>query len=178
MSKLRKNTVAKATKLPSSPINSEGSCSESDAESDVESKRRRKPTKKSRLNYHQYEHLLPHATMAIASTHNDKAQPSHNNYKTSIGDASDLQSNCKDSEVSSSNIILQEKTHEMEKLHKILQTSYMDIETEMLMVYILFFTIAPYLLYSGIKYDNRALLSIGVVLLLCAITNIFMLLWK
>jgi len=78
----------------------------------------------------------------------------------------------------SNNIKLQAKTHEIEKLHKTLQTSYMNIETEMLMANVLFFTIAPYLLYSGIKYDNRALLSIGIILLLYAITNIFMLLWE
>ena len=170
MSKLQSKSIAKAIKRPSSPINSEISDSESDsescAESDVESKQRRKPTKKSRSHYPRNEHLL---SLSMAT--------SVGRTKKSVETPSAAQNNCDGCVIkASNNIKLQAKTHEIEKLHKSLLTSYMNIETEMLMAYVLFFTVAPYLLYSGIKYDNRALLSIGIVLLLYAITNIFMLL--
>jgi hypothetical protein len=161
MSTLRKNSVAKTAKLPSSPDNSD---SDAGSESDVESKHRRKPSKKSRLNVNHLEHLAP---LVIADAASDN--------KASVA----VQSKCDECVVkASNNIKLQAKTQEIEKLHQSLQTSYMNIETEILMGYVLFFTIAPYILYSGIKYDNRALLSIGIVLLLYAITNIFMLLWE
>jgi len=163
MSTLRKNSVAKTTKLPSSPDNSD---SDAGSESDVESKHRRKPSKKSRLNVHHLEHLAPRPLVIADAASDNKASVT-------------LQSKCDGCVVkASNNIKLQAKTQEIEKLHQSLQTSYMNIETEILMGYVLFFTIAPYILYSGIKYDNRALLSIGIVLLLYAITNIFMLLWE
>ena len=161
MPTLRKNSVAKATKRPTSPILSE--MSESDIESntsDVESKHRRKPAKKSRLNF---PNVHQSSLSTMIADDNEAPVTTQNNCESCIVEASN-------------NIKLQAKTSEIEKLHKTLQTSYMNIETEMLMAYVLFFTVAPYLLYSGIKYDNRALLSIGIVLLLYAITNIFMLL--
>jgi len=120
MSTLRKNSVAKAAKLPSSPDNSD-SASESD--SDGESKHRRKPAKKSRLNSHHSVHL---SSLSMPMPDPEPA-------------VDVLQNKCDGCIVeASNNIKLQAKTHEIEKLHKTLQTSYMNIETEMLMAYVLF----------------------------------------
>ena len=73
---------------------------------------------------------------------------------------------------------VQTKLQTFEAQYEKLKTSYINIETEMFMVYVLFFTIAPYLLFAGIRYDNKALVSIAIVLLLYAITNLFMFLWE
>ena len=61
-----------------------------------------------------------------------------------------------------------------EQKYNSLKESFMNLETEMLMVQILFITLGPYILYNGIKYDNRALTSISIVLILYAATNIFL----
>ena len=126
--------------------------------------RHRKPQKKSRVN-----HTI--ASTAMLKEFDDYV--AKNNC-----DGCDGGDGCGDGDgcgIDESNTIkFNAKIHQLENQHKTLETSYMHMETEMLMVYVLFLTLAPYLLYSGIKYDNHALVLIGIVLLLYTVTNLSM----
>jgi len=127
--------------------------------------RHRKPQKKSRVN-----HTL--ASDAMLKEFDDYVAKNN----CDGGDGCDGCDGCGDGcGIDESNTIkFNAKIHQLENQHKTLETSYMHMETEMLMVYVLFLTLAPYLLYSGIKYDNHALVLIGIVLLLYTVTNLSM----
>ena len=130
--------------------------------------RHRKPQKKSRVN-----HTLASTVMLKEF---DDYVAKNNCDGCDRGDGGGGGDGCGDGcGVDESNTIkFNAKIHQLENQHKTLETSYMHMETEMLMVYVLFLTLAPYLLYSGIKYDNHALVLIGIVLLLYTVTNLSM----
>jgi hypothetical protein len=131
--------------------------------------RRRKPKKHSRVNHNtqllhtEFEDIScgPNKICKGCSPENQTENQTENTIETPI-DGHDAQT----------------KLQTFEAQYEKLKTSYINIETEMFMVYVLFFTIAPYLLFAGIRYDNKALVSIAIVLLLYAITNLFMFLWE
>jgi hypothetical protein len=121
--------------------------------------RRRKPKKHSRVN---------HNTQLL-----------HTEFEDISCEPNKICNGCSSENKTENNEIdIQSKLQTFEAQYEKLKTSYINIETEMFMVYVLFFTIAPYLLFAGIRYDNKALVSIAIVLLLYAITNLFMFLWE
>ena len=77
----------------------------------------------------------------------------------------------KDDEASN---LVHSKLENINNQYEKLQGSYIHIESEILMQYILFFIIGSYLLYCGVKYSDRTFLYIGIVLILYAATNMFM----
>jgi hypothetical protein len=121
--------------------------------------RRRKPKKHSRVN---------HNTQLL-----------HTEFEDISSEPNKICKGCSpETQTENNEIDIQSKLQTFEAQYEKLKTSYINIETEMFMVYVLFFTIAPYLLFAGIRYDNKALVSIAIVLLLYAITNLFMFLWE
>ena len=70
--------------------------------------------------------------------------------------------------------VINDKSENIHNEYEKLQASYLHIENEMLMQYILFFIVGLYLFYYGIKYNHRTFLYIGIVLVLYTSTNTFM----
>ena len=127
------------------------------------SSHRRRPTKKSRVNH---------------TVHN-KGFESDDNI-SDLGDSINdiILSNSKSLAGTSNQCIIgcnqcatNPKPHVKQEIGK-LDNSYMEID--ILILQGLLLALAPYLLYSGVKHNNRVLFAIGIFLLLYCVSNLCM----